>query len=254
MEIPQVYHDSFCWCSEGSLFFLGEKLCRRCGEVLPLDHFYPTNQWRKRTQDYGRRPYCKECCKNENRKYNTENSEAVKAARQEYYQKNRERFIEKHREWTARNREHYNEYVSQYYRNRKINDPGFSERLKEKCRVKNRQAYHSDSARRSKMLMNSKRHRARRAGAKIHTLTSEQWLWLKDIYGHRCAYCGKQSERLTMDHIVPVSKGGNHALSNLVPACPHCNSTKNARTPDEAGMQIVVKVNPLKLLKQQELF
>lgn len=43
-----------------------------------------------------------------------------------------------------------------------------------------------------------------------------------------CAYCGKPEEKLTLDHVVPKSKGGAHfARSNLVPSCLACNARKS---------------------------
>jgi hypothetical protein len=43
-----------------------------------------------------------------------------------------------------------------------------------------------------------------------------------------CAYCGKWHEKLTLDHIVPKSKGGPHySRFNIVPACFSCNSSKS---------------------------
>ena len=50
--------------------------------------------------------------------------------------------------------------------------------------------------------------------------------------GHKCVYCGSV-ERLTVDHIQPQSKGGDHHISNLTTACRDCNSKKNAKTPEE---------------------
>ena len=61
-------------------------------------------------------------------------------------------------------------------------------------------------------------------------LTENQWEAIKLVYGHRCAYCG-QRKRLTQDHVVPVSKGGPHTASNIVPACRSCNSSKGPRPP-----------------------
>ena len=49
-----------------------------------------------------------------------------------------------------------------------------------------------------------------------------------------CAYCGRKAD--TVDHIVPKSKGGTEADSNLVACCKRCNSKKSDRTPQEAGM------------------
>ena len=53
--------------------------------------------------------------------------------------------------------------------------------------------------------------------------------------GHACVYCGA-SERLTIDHVFPKSRGGTDAWENLVAACTRCNNAKGNRTPEEAGM------------------
>jgi 5-methylcytosine-specific restriction endonuclease McrA len=60
-----------------------------------------------------------------------------------------------------------------------------------------------------------------------HTL--EQWLDRVTFYGWRCAYCGTllESETLTQDHRIPLSRGGSEWASNLVPACRSCNSRKH---------------------------
>ena len=46
--------------------------------------------------------------------------------------------------------------------------------------------------------------------------------------GHACVYCGARSD-LTLDHVVPLSKGGSNELENLATACRPCNSSKGAR-------------------------
>jgi len=51
---------------------------------------------------------------------------------------------------------------------------------------------------------------------------------------HRCAYCGS-AERLTIDHVLPKSRGGPDTWENLVAACTACNNRKGNRTPEEAG-------------------
>lgn len=50
--------------------------------------------------------------------------------------------------------------------------------------------------------------------------------------GFRCRYCSSV-ENLTLDHIFPLSRGGNNDLSNLATACNSCNSSKGNRTPEE---------------------
>jgi 5-methylcytosine-specific restriction endonuclease McrA len=56
---------------------------------------------------------------------------------------------------------------------------------------------------------------------------------------HRCQYCGRQMSRLTIDHIVPRYRGGEHSWRNLVTACPQCNRRKGGRTLAEARMQLL---------------
>ncbi|MEM1055926.1 MAG: HNH endonuclease [Bacteroidota bacterium] len=55
--------------------------------------------------------------------------------------------------------------------------------------------------------------------------------------GHRCQYCGS-TERLTIDHVMPRSRGGKDAWDNLVAACTPCNNKKGNRTPEEAEMPL----------------
>jgi 5-methylcytosine-specific restriction endonuclease McrA len=60
--------------------------------------------------------------------------------------------------------------------------------------------------------------------------------------GFRCAYCGSHKERLSIDHIIPRSRGGATAFENCVAACKSCNLKKGGRTPSEAGMYLRIKV------------
>ena len=56
--------------------------------------------------------------------------------------------------------------------------------------------------------------------------------------GHVCQYCGQRSGQLTLDHILPRHRGGEHSWSNLVAACSACNHRKGGRRPEEAGMRL----------------
>lgn len=72
----------------------------------------------------------------------------------------------------------------------------------------------------------------------INDFTDIQWAELKDRFGNACAYCGSGNCALAMDHILPLSRGGQHTKLNIVPACKPCNSKKGSKTPEEAGMKI----------------
>lgn len=55
---------------------------------------------------------------------------------------------------------------------------------------------------------------------------------------HTCQYCGARSNDLTLDHVVPRSRGGPTNWDNVVACCKRCNARKRDRTPDEAGMAL----------------
>ena len=66
----------------------------------------------------------------------------------------------------------------------------------------------------------------RRIFPKIHT--PEEWEAKKNQYDNVCFYCGKKT-KLTKDHVIPIILGGTDDIDNIVPACQHCNSKKQAR-------------------------
>jgi 5-methylcytosine-specific restriction endonuclease McrA len=59
--------------------------------------------------------------------------------------------------------------------------------------------------------------------------------------GFKCAYCMKESRLLTIDHLVPRSRGGRTEFENCVAACKACNHRKGNQTPSEAKMYPAVK-------------
>lgn len=58
--------------------------------------------------------------------------------------------------------------------------------------------------------------------------------------GGECVYCGS-TKQLTLDHVIPKSKGGKNTWSNLVTCCHKCNLYKADRNPQEAGMNMRTK-------------
>lgn len=74
----------------------------------------------------------------------------------------------------------------------------------------------------------------KREKRKARDLRQSQW-WKRRCAKGVCYYCGRAtpSKELTMDHIVPISRGGKSTKNNLVPACKECNTQKKQLLPME---------------------
>jgi 5-methylcytosine-specific restriction enzyme A len=85
------------------------------------------------------------------------------------------------------------------------------------------------------------RHIARER-AKARTLRGSAW-WRCQLDKGVCHYCGRDvgSDALTLDHVVPVARGGCSNRGNVVPACKDCNQKKRCRTPAEQILEELEK-------------
>jgi len=72
-------------------------------------------------------------------------------------------------------------------------------------------------------------------------------IYMRDKF--RCQYCGekKSAGELTLDHILPRSRGGDNSPVNIVTACVLCNGRKGSRTPDEARMPLLTSQTALRV-------
>ena len=78
----------------------------------------------------------------------------------------------------------------------------------------------------------SKHRKAKQRGSTALMLTPDQ-LWRRWVeFGHQCAYCGADGD-LHIEHVIPISKGGEHHLGNIVPACQRCNYSKRSAPVEE---------------------
>ena len=60
----------------------------------------------------------------------------------------------------------------------------------------------------------------------------QEWLDLCSRYGNKCLCCGRDDVALTVDHVVPLSKGGSNDIANIQPLCKSCNSKKRVSVID----------------------
>ena len=72
-------------------------------------------------------------------------------------------------------------------------------------------------------------------------------IYIRDRY--RCQYCGEKKGvgELTLDHILPRSRGGDNSPLNIVTACLECNNRKSNRTPEEARMPLLTAQTALRV-------
>ncbi len=63
---------------------------------------------------------------------------------------------------------------------------------------------------------------------------------------YTCQYCGVQNHHLTLDHVMPRFRGGEHTWENVVSCCSECNLHKAGRTPAEASMKLLSEPGPPK--------
>lgn len=172
--------------------------CNKCGETKDLSAFIKDSKLKS-----GIRPRCKDCKKAHGHEWHEKNKERKKLLNQAWYQANRDRKTAAVLEWRAQN-------VAKTAENNKRWKRENPERVR---------LGHS----RSKFLR-----RSRLKNAKCD-LTAQQWEMIKVAYKQCCAYCGEKVSELTQDHVIPVSKGGDHTAQNIVPACRSCNSRKHAK-------------------------
>ena len=69
---------------------------------------------------------------------------------------------------------------------------------------------------------------------KARALRESQW-WKRRLAKGVCHYCGRPAspKDLTMDHVVPISRGGKSTKGNVVPCCKECNTAKKTDLPPE---------------------
>lgn len=176
--------------------------CTSCGSAQAGSNFY----WRRFVKGLTPRMPCKAC------------SGPLHAAKMREWRKTKSGSASVKatlKAWHAKNPN----YERERSKNRYAADPKYRSRVREGSRKhmrENREYY--------RMKENERRARVEAAGRMVN---AEQWRCIVLAYDERCVYCGRFSDtKLTVEHIVPLSRGGSHAPVNLAPACKSCNSQK----------------------------
>lgn len=127
------------------------------------------------------------------------NPDKVRAYKKRDYAKHKDQIKAKAKAWREENRERYNDYVVAW-----------------------------NAANPEKKAETQRRRYVRKRTNGVYLVTDRDWRRLCARHENRCAYCHK-SAPLERDHVVPIDRGGQHAIGNLLPACRLCNASKGAR-------------------------
>lgn len=173
------------------------RVCRKCATDKPLTEYH-----RAKGYKYGRKAVCKLCTREYHITWREENRERIAETKRKWYNANRERKTETNRKWNNANRERIAET------NRKWKNAN-----KEKVKAK-------DHKRRALKL------------SAEGSFTGEEFRQLCETYENKCLCCGRNDVKLTADHVMPLSKGGSNAITNIQPLCGSCNSSKGTKIID----------------------
>lgn len=190
--------------------FAMSKKCSKCGSLGPFN--------KNRSTKDGLSCWCKKCDNEASRKYRQENKKAFAESIARWKRKNKKRNKEINDRWRLKNRHKVNEST----RKRRAKNPVKYSRILAKYRQ-------------SEKVKDKKRHyQAKRRAIKKNangTYSNDEWTRLCNKYNNRCLCCGKK-KKLTIDHVVPLSLGGDNTINNIQPLCLSCNSRKGANIID----------------------
>ena len=85
--------------------------------------------------------------------------------------------------------------------------------------------------------LKTQRRRAAKLNTGLNQVRAEDLVEIFELWHYNCAYCLLPQEllpaTLTVDHVIPLSRGGAHSVENIVPACGYCNSSKGSKLVSE---------------------
>lgn len=210
------------------------KVCSKCNKILVA---YSGNFAKVKKGKYGYMAECKECYSKRNKQYYEENKEEIAERRKEYNKQYYEEHKEEHaeymkkygKEYRIEHKEEIAEYKKQYYEEHKEEKAEYQkqyyEEHKEEIAEYNKQYRESNPH----IVFNKnvlKRVRINNIEVKGR-ITSEQWYEVFNFFNNSCAYSEEElTNNKTLDHIIPLSKGGTNEIWNVIPCSRSCNSSK----------------------------
>lgn len=210
------------------------KTCSICQEEKPLESFVVCRRIKS-----GFRAYCKTCHSDKQKIRHALNPEKGRAQSAQWAKKNPDRMKVLRKRSYERNKAGICERKKAYFQTERgqARLRRWKDANRERLNAWHRDYYRKTWDKRREVLSNSK-HRRRSIVADHRGVTAGEWATIKKLCRARCYYCKRKTPALAMDHVNPLSKGGKHEPSNIVPACKSCNSKKSAREPEDFAKSI----------------
>jgi len=196
------------------------KKCSKCGQELPLECFEKEVRGK-----YGVRGDCRKCRSVTQKKYHER--EDIKEKYRQYELSPKTQEHRKNYRSSKEYKDHLREYHKEYIKREESISYEQSEHRKQLKRIHTKNYYKTEKGKFN--IIKAVNRRQRIFDKTKNDLTFEQWESIKKAFDYRCAYCGEKFDKLEKDHIIPISKGGQHIADNIVPACRFCNSKKRAK-------------------------
>jgi hypothetical protein len=187
-----------------------DRRCSRCRILKSLDDFPPQSG-----ATLGRSYWCRRCKAAWKLAQLRADPERYRAQRRAQYAVNREREIAQRRSYRIANRDEINTRRAI----RRAANPEPNRRRARAWRLANLDRF--DAGRQLR--------RARKRGVREARFSAKEWSELQALFDSRCVYCWQRPLRLTQEHVQPLSRGGRHDASNIVPACAPCNYSKQRK-------------------------
>jgi 5-methylcytosine-specific restriction endonuclease McrA len=128
----------------------------------------------------------------------------------------------------ANTKKHTEQHVEEYRERARV----WAENNREKSRAKTREWYRNNKAKALEYAYTYVENRRARKLQNGGRVTEKQWRELKEKYGNKCIAPGCSRTDVTMDHVVPLSRGGKHSIENIQPLCKFHNYSKQTKVID----------------------
>lgn len=175
------------------------KKCSKCGRWLVAN---TVNFNKKKYGKYGLHSWCKECVCANSKKWNEEHKEEKRERDKKYRKEHKETIAKQMKNYYEKHKEELAEYYKKYYK----------------------------TPQGQVIIFNGNNRRRQREEQQGNGITKDQWLEMMNFFNWECAYSGISvsiKKNRSIDHIIPIVKGGEHEIWNCVPMDRSLNSSKH---------------------------